>query len=110
MVLVSWSSRLMVISPSLKHVAARNNSRGPQSALRAHKQASSHGHEMTSKQCVSYNVASVDGVYVKQDDIYRSTKHDDRSRFIVALTGDIFPVTVQIGQHGRTIRRSTQPR
>jgi hypothetical protein len=83
MVLVSWSSRLMVkFSPSWKHVAARNDSREPQSALRACKQASSHWLELTSKQCVSYNVASVNGVYVKQDDIYRSAKHDDRSRLL----------------------------
>ena len=34
-----------------------------------HKQASGHSHELTPKQGVSYNVASVDGVDVKQDDI-----------------------------------------
>jgi hypothetical protein len=35
---------------------------------------------MTLKQCVGYGVASIDVVYVRQDDINRSAMNDRRSR------------------------------
>jgi uncharacterized protein YnzC (UPF0291/DUF896 family) len=50
-------------------VVARNNCRPVWCALHARKQASSHLHELMRKQGVSYNVAFVKVVDVKQDDI-----------------------------------------
>ena len=81
MVLVSWSSRLMVNFPPPGNTSRRETiPAGHKVHCVQCKQASSHRLELTSKQCVSYNVASVDGVYVKQDDIYRSARHDRRTR------------------------------
>jgi uncharacterized protein YnzC (UPF0291/DUF896 family) len=48
--------------------------------LHARKQASSHSHELTPKQGVSYNVAFVKVVDVKQDDILpQRIKQPERS-------------------------------
>jgi hypothetical protein len=57
--------------------------------LLARKQASSHSHELTPKQGVSYNVASVEIVDVKQDDILPQRKARPPQWFIARRCGDL---------------------
>jgi hypothetical protein len=83
----------MANSPLLETRRGTKQFQAHKVSLLACKQASSHWHELTPKQCVSYNLASADGVYVKQDDIYQGARHDHRSRLLHPWGGDMFPLT-----------------